>query len=157
MNTPPAFRALYWLLPLALFACSEKAVAPDPVTADVTGTPAINEAAIPPPGAESPPALTTPGPIPLRFRAVWAIDPADCTREPGLTRIAIAPGAVRFYEGRSEVVSAQEFPDGDFGMEVDHMSEGDTTRETQRLKLDAGAGTLAYQRRGETFHYTRCA
>jgi len=157
VNTPPAFRALYWLLPLALFACSEKAVAPDPVTADVTGTPAINEAAIPPPGAESPPALTTPGPIPLRFRAVWAIDPADCTREPGLTRIAIAPGAVRFYEGRSEVVSAQEFPDGDFGMEVDHMSEGDTTRETQRLKLDAGAGTLAYQRRGETFHYTRCA
>lgn len=49
-------------------------------------------AAVPEVGEELPTSQTTPGPIPLGFRHVWAISAKDCTADPALTRIAIAPG-----------------------------------------------------------------
>jgi hypothetical protein len=112
--------------------------------------------AIPAPGEELPPLQTTPGPIPLDFRHVWAIEPADCTREPALTRIAIAPGAVKFYEGRSDVVSVNAPHEGALTMEVAHSSEGTTAQETHTLALDDTGKTLTYQRRGTEFTYIRC-
>jgi hypothetical protein len=149
-------RLLICLVPLVFAACGEKT--------DITSTPGVatpadapgTYSATPPPGEELPPSLAAPGPIPLEFRHVWAIDPIDCTKEPALTRIAIAPGAVKFYEGRSEVVSARSPHEGALVMEVKHSAEGQTGRETHTLALDKVNDKLAYQRRGDSFTYSRC-
>lgn len=156
---------------LALAACSEptppdlppSAVPPTTETvapaADTTPPPAPSGPyyATPAPGEELPTSQTTPGPIPLPFRHVWAIDPADCTASPGLTRIAIAPGAIRFYEGRSVVANAEVQKDDTIILDVDHMSEGVTERERHTLSIrDAGKSRLMYQRGGDTFTYIRC-
>ncbi len=101
-------------------------------------------------------AAPTPGPIPLDFRHVWAIEAKDCTAAPGLTRIAIAPGAIRFYEGRSVVTDADVAQDGSLKLNVQHAAEGQTSEETHTLKLDATGHTLTYRRRDATFTYTRC-
>jgi len=113
-------------------------------------------AATPEPGMELPPSQTTPGPIPLEFRHVWAIEPGDCTAAPGMTRMAIAPGAIKFYEGRSEVVSANAAQDGALTLRVSHASEGQTVTETHILALDEAKTTLTYQRGGNSFTYRRC-
>jgi len=153
---------------LVLAACSDPA--PEPVVPPTTTpTPAAAETpqtpppapdgpyfATPAPGEELPTSQTTPGPIPLQFRHVWAIEPADCTRAPGLTRIAIAPGAIRFYEGRAVVVNAEVSGDTALILDVDHASEGETTRERHNLQLDPGYTRLTYQRRDSTFIYVRC-
>lgn len=97
-----------------------------------------------------------PGPIPLEFRHVWAIERKDCTADPALTRIAAAPGAVRFYEGRSVVAGADMSTTGLLTLDVEHVSEGQTINETHKLRLGADARTLTYERRGATFVYARC-
>jgi hypothetical protein len=112
--------------------------------------------ATPSTGQELPTSQTTPGPIPLEFRDVWAIEAADCAGEPALTRIAIAPGAVKFYEGRSEVVSTSAPHQGALTMEVAHSSEGTTAPETHALALDDTGKVLTYKRRGAEYTYTRC-
>jgi hypothetical protein len=153
------------LFALALAACEER---PDQTTgvdpaggspgaplSPAAGTPPTYSAA-PAPGQELPPSRTTPGPIPLEFRHVWAIEAEDCTKEPALTRIAIAPGAVKFYEGRSEVVSVNAPHEGALTMEVAHASEGTTARESHTLALDDTDRTLIYKRRGTEYTYTRC-
>lgn len=132
---------------------------PEPVPAPVpTPMPALSGgyAAVPGPGEELPPSQTTPGPIPLEYRHVWAIAQKDCAADPGLTRIAIAPGAIRFYEGRSVVTRSEVGEDGLLTLEVEHASEGTTSSETHVLRLQEGDRTLSYQRRGETFTYRRC-
>lgn len=121
---------------------------PDPSSPSYSATPA--------PGKELPTSQTTPGPIPLEFRHVWAIETADCTKEPGLTRIAIAPGAIRWYEGRSVVTSAEAPHAGALTMKVDHMAEGQTFHETHVLALDDAKTTLTYDRNGVKFTYKRC-
>jgi hypothetical protein len=113
-------------------------------------------AAVPEVGEELPTSQTTPGPIPLGFRHVWAISAKDCTADPALTRIAIAPGAIRFYEGRSVVTRSDAATDGALTLEVEHASEGTTSSETHVLRLHEGERTLSYQRLGETFTYVRC-
>lgn len=143
---------------LALAACGEKPVetaSVDPPAVPSTETPPAYSAT-PSPGEELPTSQTTPGPIPLEFRHVWAIETADCTKEPALTRIAIAPGAVKFYEGRTEVVSASVPHEGALTMQVAHTSEGTTEQETHVLALDDTGRTLTYQRRGAEYIYTRC-
>jgi hypothetical protein len=112
--------------------------------------------AAPQPGKELPTSQTTPGPIPLEFRHVWAIDAKDCTADPSLTRIAIAPGAIRFYEGRSVVVSSDSPHVGAVTLDVAHTAEGETSREAHVLALDSSGRTLTYLRRDQTFTYTRC-
>jgi len=112
--------------------------------------------AAPTPGEKLPTSQTTPGPIPLEFRHVWAIERKDCTADPALTRIAVAPGAVRFYEGRSVVAGADMSTTGLLTLDVEHVSEGQTINETHKLKLGADARTLTYERRGATFVYARC-
>lgn len=153
-----------FLLPMtafsfALAACSEQPSAPAAPVAEtppaVIQTPQIY-AATPAPGEELPPSQITPGPIPLDFRHVWAIEAADCRADPGLTRIAIAPGAVKFYEGRSEVISADAPHDGALVMQIAHTAEGHTSNETHTLALDEAKTTLTYQRDGNTFTYKRC-
>lgn len=132
---------------------------PEPVPAPVQTplpAPSGGYAAVPAPGEELPPSQTTPGPIPLGFRHVWAIAQKDCAADPGLTRIAIAPGAIRFYEGRSVVTRSDVSEDGVLTLEVEHAAEGTTSSETHVLRLQEGDRTLSYQRRGETFTYTRC-
>ena len=145
---------------LALAACGgEKApgsIPPEAALPPEAAAPSATYSATPPPGVELPPSQTTPGPIPLEFRHVWAIEPADCKAVPGLTRMAIAPGAVKFYEGRSEVVSANVPHEGALVMEVKHSAEGQSETETHTLMLDKDTGKLSYQRRGETFTYVRC-
>jgi hypothetical protein len=113
-------------------------------------------AATPEPGVELPTSQTTPGPIPLAFRHVWAIAPEDCNAEPGLTRIAIAPGAIRFYEGRSVVISANTSLEGTVALKVSHASEGTRTEEAHTLALNPGKDMLTYDRNGEAFTYKRC-
>ena len=94
--------------------------------------------------------------MPVEFRHVWAIEVADCKREPALTRIAIAPGAVRFYEGRSEVVSLEQSGPRDVIMQVRHASEGKSEIQLHTLKLNDAGTTLTYGRGGGSFTYTRC-
>lgn len=118
-----------------------------------TGPAVIEPAAAP---DTPPPSQTTPGPIPVDFRHVWAIARKDCTSEPALTRIAIAPGAVRFYEGRAVVISANTNLEGTVAMEVDHTAEGVTNREAHTLALNPAKTTLTYDRNGDAFTYTRC-
>jgi hypothetical protein len=153
------------LVAFALAACGERptetaSIGPAPQAPAAPPSPAGGPppaySATPSPGEELPPSQTTPGPIPLEFRHVWAIDAADCTNEPALTRIAIAPGAVKFYEGRSEVVSASVPHAGALTMEVAHSSEGTTAQETHSLTLDDSGRKLTYQRRGGEYAYTRC-
>lgn len=127
---------------------------PEALAAPEVSAPTQSYAATPPPGVELPTSQTTPGPIPLEFRHVWAIDAADCTKSPSLTRIAIAPGAVKFYEGRSEVVSANTPHEGALVMEVKHAAEGVTDKEIHTLALNDGK--LSYERGGQTFTYMRC-
>ena len=149
--------AVALLVALAVSACGER---PDTATVEPAPQAPAAEApaysATPSPGQELPTSQTTPGPIPLEFRHVWAIETADCTKEPALTRIAIAPGAVKFYEGRSEVVSASVLHEGALTMEVAHSSEGATAQETHSLVLDDTGRKLTYQRRGAEYVYTRC-
>lgn len=110
----------------------------------------------PAPGETPPPSQTTPGPIPIDFRNVWAIEKNDCTAEPPLTRIAIAPGAIRFYEGHAVVVSANTNLEGTVALEVDHISEGAANREAHTLALNPAKTSLTYDRNGEAFTYVRC-
>lgn len=110
----------------------------------------------PKPDDELPTSQTTPGPIPTAFRHVWAIDKKDSTAEPGFTRIAVAPGAVRFYEGRAVVVTANTSLEGTVAMEVDQTSEGATNREAHTLALNPAKTGLTYDRNGEVFTYIRC-
>jgi len=113
-------------------------------------------AAAPAPGEGLPTSQTTSDPIPLAYRHVWAIDPADCLKEPGLTRIAIAPGAIRFYEGRAVVKKAQVEGPSKLLLDVDHTSEGATRPERHAFALNNSGARLLYQRRGESFNYIRC-
>lgn len=101
--------------------------------------------------AEHPPGL-----IPVPFRAVWAIEEVDCTNEPGLTRIAIAPDSISFYEGRSQVLSASSGADGRLNLEVEHVAEGMTEGQRQTLHLAGDAQSLVYTRGDHTFSYRRC-
>lgn len=130
---------------------------PEPATGPTPPpTPSGGYAAIPAPGEELPTSQTTPGPIPLEFRHVWAIEKKDCTAEPALTRMAVAPGAVRFYEGRSVVTKADMSTAGLLTLDVEHSAEGQKINETHKLKLGADERTLTYERRGATFVYARC-
>lgn len=130
---------------------------PPPALPPVPAAPTtVGYAAVPAPGEELPTSQTTPGLIPLAFRHVWAINARDCAADPGLTRIVIAPGAVRFYEGQSVVSNSDARTDGSVSLEVEHAAEGVTTSETHVLRLKDNERTLTYQRRGETFTYTRC-
>lgn len=154
------------LIALAFAACGERPtetaiVEPASQTpAAVPSSPAAGASpaysATPIPGEELPPSQTTPGPVPLEFRHVWAIEAADCTKEPALTRIAIAPGAVKFYEGRSEVVTVNAPHEGALTMDVAHASEGTVNRETHTLALDDTGRKLTYRRRGAEYIYVRC-
>lgn len=146
---------------LALSACGPgenttpiaSAPAPDATPAEQ----APSYAATPKPGEELPPSQTTAGPVPLDFRHVWAIDAKDCTADPSLTRIAIAPGAIKFYEGRSEVTSVDAPHEGAAVLHVTHVSEGQTSTETHTLALDEAKTTLTYQRGDNPLMtYKRC-
>jgi hypothetical protein len=161
MKYAPAF-----LFALVFAACGDRtaetaSIEPTPQDPAVATPPSsIGEqptySATPSPGEELPTSQTTPGPIPLEFRHVWAIEPADCTKDPALTRIAIAPGAVKFYEGRSEVVSTSAPHLGALTIVVAHSSEGTTAQETHALALDETGKKLTYKRRGAEYVYTRC-
>jgi len=133
---------------LAIAACGENRE-----TAAVTEAP---PAATPPSGPAEPVSEAGAGPIPVELRGAWAIEPADCTRDPALTRIAVSQNGVNFYEGRSEVVSGTAPHDGALTMEVDHSAEGQTARETHNLALDSATAKLTYRRRGADYVYTRC-
>jgi hypothetical protein len=154
---------------LALSACGDPSPADDILAAPVAqpanepvgpaspaAPPAGPFAATPAPGEELPPSQSTPGPIPLAYRHLWAIDPIDCTRQPGFTRIAIAPGAIRFYEGRAVVTKAQvEGPDK-LLLDVSHTSEGETRPQRHSLALSNAGSRLLYQRGRESLRYIRC-
>ena len=161
MKRQPVLTAAVTALAIALAACSEPENTPPAPATETSPPPVISEnapsySATPAPGEELPPSQTTPGPIPLDFRHVWAIEAADCRAAPGLTRIAIAPGAIKFYEGRSEVVSADAPHEGALVLQIAHTAEGQTSNETHTLALDEARTTLTYQRDGNTFTYKRC-
>ena len=129
----------------------------EPAAPTGPGTPPAGPfAATPAPGAERRTSQTTPGPIPLAYRHLWAIDPADCARQPGLTRIAIAPGAIRFYEGRAVVKSAQIEGPNKLLLDVAHTSEGGTRPERHSLALRNAGSRLLYQRGRDSINYIRC-
>lgn len=148
--THPRFTTAAFLLSLAACGPSEMPVAAPtpPPSAEIQAPPVSAD--------ELPISQTTPGPIPLEFRHVWAIEPADCTTEPALTRIAIAPGAIKFYEGRSEVVSAETAHERALVLNVTHSAEGQTSTEKHTLALDDTSSVLTYNRNGSTFTYKRC-
>jgi hypothetical protein len=143
-------KPLLALLAAVMLASCGEAPAPQP------NSPALQAVAAVASAAWIPPAQLSAGPIPREFRHVWAIAPTDCTAEPGLTRIAIAPGAVRFYEGRSAVQTVDAPQAGAAVLQVEHASKGHTSLETHMLSLDETKMRLTYQRRGKTFAYGRC-
>ncbi len=166
MPRPALAAASALLLPAALVlaACNPDSApvvatddtpAPPPASAPWDyATPQIE----PDPAGEAAAGASTPdaGPIPVPFRAVWAIEEVDCMSQPGLTRITIGPSGVQFYEGRSEVLSASSGADGRLDLEVDHMAEGMTERQRQTLRLSGDARALTYTRGEQTFLYSRC-
>lgn len=150
-------------LALGLSACGPNEPATSAQKPGETASPApVSEppasyAATPAPGEELPPSQTTAGPIPLEFRHVWAIDAKDCKADPSLTRIAIAPGAIKFYEGRSEVTSVDAPHEGAAVLHVAHSAEGQTSTETHVLALDDAKTTLTYKRGDNPeLTYKRC-
>lgn len=157
MQNPSCF-VIAPVLAFALGACgpSEPVVQEPTATAPDARSPA-SYAATPVPGEELPPSQTTEGPVPLEFRHVWAIDAKDCTANPSLTRVAIAPGAIKFYEGRSEVTSVDALHPGAVVLQVSHISEGQTSTETHTLALDESQTTLTYKRGDNpSVTYKRC-
>jgi hypothetical protein len=142
------------LLSLVVSACGE----PQTETTDVAtpaATPAAAGSAPTVADIETPPAAA-PGPIPADYRGVWAVDRADCAAEPGLTRIAVAASAIRFYEGSAVVLAGRPSPEGGVELDVDHLAEGQTTRAVHVLQLIGGKDFLTYRRNGEAFPYKRC-
>ena len=135
------------IVAFALSACgpSKPALRAETATAP-TAEPPASYVATPAPGEELPSSQTTEGPIPLEFRHVWALDAKDCTAQPSLTRIAIAPGAIKSYEGRSEVTSVDAPHAGAAVLNVSHSSEGQTSTEMHTLALDEAKTTLTYMR-----------
>lgn len=113
-------------------------------------------AVTPAPGEELPTSQTTPGPIPVDYRHLWAIDPADCRADPGLTRIAIAPGAIRFYEGRAVVTKSQVEGEDKLLLDVEQTSEGETKTARHSLALKNAGSRLIYLRGQDSFTYIRC-
>lgn len=158
----------------ALAACGDPAPAAsvtEPATTMAEISPAPTPVAEPPspapapsgdffetakPGEELPTSMTTPGPIPTAFRHVWAPDRKACTADPSPTRLAIAPGAIRFYEGRSVVVTANTNLEGTVALQVDHTAEGTTTREAHILTLSPDKKQLTYDRDGQALTLIRC-
>lgn len=157
------------LAPLALLAaCGEPRIEPTPeqtepqIPSSTPGSPSPPAPAGSPasyvaddPEGDLPASMPTPGPVPLAYRHFWAIDSADCTREPALTRIAIAPGAITFYEGRAAVLSATENASG-LTLAVEHTAEGETSTQTHALSLDEAGSSLTYARNGQVFLYQLC-
>lgn len=108
------------------------------------------------PGEELPTSQTTPDPIPLAYRHLWAVDPADCSRQPGLTRIAIEHGAIRFHGGEAVVKKAQAEGPDKLLLDVDHTSEGEMRPERHSLALNHAGSRLLYQRGRDSLNYIRC-
>lgn len=107
-------------------------------------------------GEELPTSQTTPGVVPLPYRFVWAIDKKDCIADGSLTRIAIAPGAVRSHDGRAVITSADESRAGILVLQTERLAEGEIIRETHTLALDASEKKLAYQIGDTDRSYIRC-
>jgi hypothetical protein len=157
------------LLALAVSACGQGSddallttpaqsaqIASAEISADAAAAASSREATPSPTAAEPSPAAAAPGPVPVAYRKVWAIKAADCTAEPGLTRITISPSAVKFYEGGADVVSVEENGAHELIMAVKQTAEGETKADTHLLKLNDQASTLSYQRGTETFLYRLC-
>jgi len=154
----PAWFVVAPVLALTLSACGPDTPVVEASTASAPNAePPTSYAATPAPGEELPPSQTAAGPIPLEFRHVWAIDAKDCVADPSLTRIAIAPGAIKFYEGRSEVTSVDAPHAGAAVLNVTHSSEGQTSSELHTLALDEAKTTLTYKRGDNPpLTYKRC-
>ena len=140
------------VLLLSLSACGEL-----PAAEEVHPPPAAKAAEeATTPGQELPTSQTTPDPIPLAYRHLWAVDPADCSTQPGLTRIAIAPGAIRFHGGEAVVKKAQAEGPDKLLLDVDHTSEGEMRPERHSLALSNAGSRLLYQRSWDSLNYIRC-
>jgi len=107
-------------------------------------------------GEELPTSQTTPGVVPLPYRFVWAIDRKDCTAAESVTRIAIAPGAVRSHDGRAVITSADESRPDSLVLHTERLAAGQIISETHTLALDPGGQKLAYQIGDMTRSYIRC-
>lgn len=127
---------------------SEPVSLPDELSGSYFKTPDLGE--------ELPTSQTTPGVVPLPYRFVWAIDRKDCTASESLTRIAIAPGAVRSHEGRAVITSADESRAGILVLHTQRLAGGQIVAETHTLALDASGKKLSYQISDTTRSYIRC-
>jgi len=136
-------------LAFAVAACGNPAPPADPQPTSTAQAP--GEASTP-----AAPAAPPAGPIPLAYRHVWAIDPADCTKQPGLTRISIAPDAISFYEGRAVVKKAQVEGPNKLLLDVDHTAEGEIRPERHAFALSNAGSRLLYQRGRDSLNYVRC-
>ena len=101
------------------------------------------------------PADTAPGPIPAAYRGTWAIEPGDCSAQPGLTRIVVTPAEIGYYEGRSEVKSATR-TGSRLLIDIAHHAEGTTERAEQSIDLSADGRRLSFNRGGTSFGYRKC-
>jgi hypothetical protein len=141
--------ALLTILGAAAAACGDASLTP---TAEPPAPYSVNSQ----PLADVPRPNEAPGPIPPEFRHAWALQTADCSEKPGLTRIVIGADSIAFYEGRSAVISATVPHEDALTLEVDHAAEGAVARETHALALDDTGRKLTYERRGVEYVYTRC-
>mgnify|MGYP003579075824 CR=1 FL=1 len=102
-----------------------------------------------------PPEDVRPGPLPVRFRGLWAIESKDCTAKSAFTRIHIEPTEILYYEGRSEVTGATGGRDR-ITIQGTHHAEGMTEPLSQTLSLSTDGQVLTFQRAGDRFIYRRC-
>lgn len=101
------------------------------------------------------PSNAAPGPIPAAYRGTWAIEPGDCSAQPGLTRIVVAPAEIGYYEGRSEVKAAAR-NGSRLVIDIVHHAEGTTERSEQSIDLSADGRRLSFNRGGTSFGYRKC-
>lgn len=101
------------------------------------------------------PADTVRGPIPPAYRGAWAIETKDCRGQPGMTRIAVMPAEIGYYEGRSEVKTATRVGSR-LTIDVVHHAEGMTEKSRQTIDLSADGQRLSFSRGGTSFAYRKC-
>lgn len=115
-----------------------------------------------------PPVTTEPGigagnqMIPAPIRGRWALEAGDCTKEKGLTLLAIDAATLRFYESAGELLRIRDRSASRIVGDFRFSGEGETWDRLMLLGLADGGKTLVRRDYGEgaepaLLRYTRCA